>query len=53
MYLPPQTLIHTSFDAYLFDLDGTLLNTTPDIAYAVNVMRDSEGLPALALHEVE
>ena len=53
MYQPPQTLIHTSFDAYLFDLDGTLLNTTPDIACAVNIMRTSEGLPALSLQEVE
>ena len=49
----PQSTRHTSFEAYLFDLDGTLLNTTPDIAYAVNVMRASEGLSPLTLPEVE
>ena len=53
MYVHSHLLSHTSFEAYLFDLDGTLLNTTPDIAYAVNVMRASEDLPALSLSEVE
>ena len=46
-------MTHPPSHAYLFDLDGTLLNTTPDIAYAVNVMRASEGLPALSESEVE
>ena len=49
----PQSTRYTSFEAYLFDLDGTLLNTTPDIAYAVNIMRASEGLSPLTLPEVE
>ncbi len=33
---------------YLFDLDGTLVYSLPDIAGAVNVVRESEGLPAIS-----
>jgi len=32
----------------LFDLDGTLVDTAPDLAYALNVLRGRRGLPALA-----
>ena len=31
----------------LFDLDGTLADTAPDLGYAVNHMRKTRGLPAL------
>ena len=35
-------------DAVLFDLDGTLADTAPDLAAAVNLMRHTRGLaPAL------
>lgn len=34
----------------LFDLDGTLVDTAPDLAHALNVMRSRRGLPALADH---
>ena len=35
--------------AVLFDLDGTLADTAPDLAYALNRMREARGLPALPL----
>lgn len=52
-YRPMNLDRSAEIDAYLFDLDGTLLNTTPDIAHAVNVMRASEGLDPLSEDEVE
>lgn len=35
--------------AVLFDLDGTLADTAPDLGYALNRMRESRGLPPLPL----
>jgi len=35
--------------AVLFDLDGTLADTAPDLAYAVNCMRGARNLPPLPL----
>jgi len=35
--------------AVLFDLDGTLADTAPDLNYAVNHMRAARGLPGLSL----
>jgi len=34
--------------AVLFDLDGTLADTAPDLGYAVNHMRETRALPPLA-----
>ncbi len=34
--------------AVLFDLDGTLIDTAPDLGYALNLQRSRHGLPALA-----
>ena len=33
--------------AVLLDLDGTLLDTAPDLAYALNALRAEQDLPAL------
>lgn len=35
--------------AVFFDLDGTFADTAPDLAYAVNSMREARGLPPLPL----
>lgn len=37
--------------AVLFDLDGTLADTAPDLGLALNLLREEEGLPALP-HDV-
>jgi phosphoglycolate phosphatase len=36
------------YHAILFDLDGTLVDTAPDLAHALNVQRSRRGLPPLA-----
>lgn len=36
----------------LFDLDGTLADTAPDLAYALNTLLEEEGRSALALSEI-
>jgi phosphoglycolate phosphatase len=36
-----------SFDAVLFDLDGTLVDSAPDLAGAANELRAAHGLPPL------
>ena len=38
--------------ALLFDLDGTLLDTAPDMAAALNALRVEEGLPPLPLEVI-
>jgi N-acetyl-D-muramate 6-phosphate phosphatase len=39
-------------DAVLFDLDGTLVDSAPDMAHTVNLMRKSRGLAAVPLELV-
>jgi phosphoglycolate phosphatase len=42
----------TASRAVLFDLDGTLADTAPDLAGALNRLRAGQGLPALPLERV-
>lgn len=38
--------------AVLFDLDGTFADTAPDLAYALNCVRESKGQPALPFEAI-
>ena len=40
------------YTTFIFDLDGTLLNTLPDLAAAVNHALTRHALPALPLDSV-
>jgi phosphoglycolate phosphatase len=40
----------TSARTVVFDLDGTLVDTAPDLINALNFVLDREGLPAVPLH---
>ena len=44
--------MHISVDAVLFDLDGTLIDSAPDLAGAVNDMRRARAMPALPTEEL-
>jgi len=39
-------------DAFLFDLDGTLVDTIPDLTKSVNLLREELDLPAVSSDEV-
>lgn len=41
-----------SFDAYVFDLDGTLLNTLPDLVRLTNMVLDERGWPQRTRDEI-
>lgn len=41
-----------TIQAVLFDLDGTLVDTAPDLGHALNVLRARHGLEALADHVI-
>lgn len=39
-------------DSVLFDLDGTLLDTAPDMVHALNILRKQHGMPDLELQHI-
>jgi phosphoglycolate phosphatase len=41
-----------SFDAYIFDLDGTLLNTLPDLVRLTNMVLEERGWPMRTREEI-
>lgn len=40
-------------EAVLFDLDGTLLDSAPDLAQAINKMLEEDGRPSLKLEQIK
>jgi N-acetyl-D-muramate 6-phosphate phosphatase len=42
-------MTHSAIQAVLFDLDGTLANTAPDLGHALNRQRIARGLSALSI----
>lgn len=44
--------IDVAIEAVLFDLDGTLADTAPDLGGALNLLREESGLPSLPLDEL-
>ena len=41
-----------AFDAYIFDLDGTLLDTLPDLVSLTNAVLEEQGFPAHTTEEI-
>lgn len=52
MTIPASPLLPVRPDLVVFDLDGTLIDSAPDIAQAVNTLLAEDGLPAHSLEAV-
>ncbi len=52
MRAPSPLQTGTPIRAVLFDLDGTLVDTAPDLALALNRLREEEGLPPLPFEAI-
>lgn len=50
--MTPSTLRPTRVRAVLFDLDGTLLDTAPDMGAAINALLHEESLPPLSAERI-
>lgn len=48
----PETLSTIVPEAVLFDLDGTLVDTAPDLAHATNALRQHHGLEPLPFEQI-
>ena len=49
---PTKTTSSTKFQAVLFDLDGTLLDTAPDFLTATNRLLERKGMPLLPAESI-
>jgi phosphoglycolate phosphatase-like HAD superfamily hydrolase len=47
--LNPNTALFSGIRAVLFDLDGTLIDSAPDLGAAADALRIRQGLPSLPL----
>ena len=52
MILPAPRSDRAALHSVLFDLDGTLVDTAPDLAFALNQQRLARGLPELSVGEL-
>ena len=47
-----ETMGHPTFDTFIFDLDGTLLDTLPDLVVLTNAALNEQGFPSRTTDEV-
>ena len=52
MIVHPTSTSLRPFSAILFDLDGTLVDTAPDLAFALNTLLEQEGLESISYQDI-